>query len=168
MCLNKSSIWHLTLTTCSLNEYLIKWVCVVREGESFRHWESFQRKRGEGGRYHCVHWNEFHFTISFRADPLCQLPPELSSVYLQSGLWFATRAAICKTGRRFWLLESAESLFFLSFFFNINLFIYLFWAVLGLCCYAWAFSDCGEQGLLFVAVCGLLIAVASLVAEHGL
>ena len=25
-----------------------------------------------------------------------------------------------------------------------------------------------ERGLLFVAVCGLLIAVASLVAEHGL
>ena len=30
------------------------------------------------------------------------------------------------------------------------------------------FSSCGERGLLFVAVCGLLIAVASLVAEHGL
>ena len=26
----------------------------------------------------------------------------------------------------------------------------------------------GERGLLFVVVCGLLIAVASLVAEHGL
>ena len=44
----------------------------------------------------------------------------------------------------------------------------------------WAFSSCGEQGLLFVAVCGLLIAVASrcgaralgarasVVAAHGL
>ena len=38
-------------------------------------------------------------------------------------------------------------------------------AALGLC---WAFSSCGKQGLLFVAVRGLLIAVASLVAEHGL
>ena len=28
------------------------------------------------------------------------------------------------------------------------------------------FSSCGEQGLLFVAVHGLLTAVASLVAEH--
>ena len=46
--------------------------------------------------------------------------------------------------------------------------IYLVLAVLGLCCCAWAFSSCGEQGLLFVAVCGLLVAVASLVAEHGL
>ena len=41
-------------------------------------------------------------------------------------------------------------------------------AVLGLCCCAWAFSSCGKQGLLFVAVHGLLIAVASLVAEHRL
>ena len=39
---------------------------------------------------------------------------------------------------------------------------------LGLRCCAWAFSSCGEWGLLFVAVCRLLIAVASLVVEHGL
>ena len=30
------------------------------------------------------------------------------------------------------------------------------------------FSSCSEWGLLFVEVCGLLIAVASLVADHGL
>ena len=54
------------------------------------------------------------------------------------------------------------------FFFLINLFIYLFLAVLGLCCCAQAFSSCGKRGLLFVAVRGLLIVVASLVAEHGL
>ena len=48
------------------------------------------------------------------------------------------------------------------------LFIYLFMAVLGLRCCAWAFSSCGGRGLLFIAVHGLLIAVASLVAEHGL
>ena len=41
------------------------------------------------------------------------------------------------------------------------LFIYLFLATLGLRCCAWAFSSCGEWGLLFVAVRGLLIAVAS-------
>ena len=51
---------------------------------------------------------------------------------------------------------------------KINLFIYLFLAALGLHCCAWAFSSCGERGLLFVAVRGLLTAVASLVAEHGL
>ena len=52
------------------------------------------------------------------------------------------------------------------FFFNIC--IYLFTAVLGLRCCVWAFSSCGEPGLLFVAVCGLLIAVASPVVEPGL
>ena len=40
--------------------------------------------------------------------------------------------------------------------------------MLGLYCCMWAFSSCGEQGLLFVAVHGLLIAVASFVAEHRL
>ena len=41
-------------------------------------------------------------------------------------------------------------------------------AVLGLRCYPRAFSSCGERGLLFIAVHRLLIAVASLVVEHGL
>ena len=45
--------------------------------------------------------------------------------------------------------------------------VYLFLAVLGLYSWIWAFSS-DEQGQLFVAVFGLLIAVASLVAEHGL
>ena len=53
-------------------------------------------------------------------------------------------------------------------FFTLINFIYLFWAALGLRCCTQAFSSCGEQGLLFAAVRGLLIAVASLVAEHGL
>ena len=46
--------------------------------------------------------------------------------------------------------------------------IYLFLAALGLHCCTRAFSGCGEQGLLFVALSGLLIAVASLVVDHGL
>ena len=46
--------------------------------------------------------------------------------------------------------------------------INLFSAALGLRCCVRAFSSCGELGLLFVVVHGLLIAVASLVAEHGL
>ena len=52
--------------------------------------------------------------------------------------------------------------------FIIVYFIYLFLAALGLCCCVQAFSSCSERGLLFVAVRGLLTAVASLVAEHGL
>ena len=61
-----------------------------------------------------------------------------------------------------------------AFFKKINLFIYLFiylfifGCVGSLLLCAWAFSSCGERGLLFVAVRRLLIAVASLVAEHGL
>ena len=39
---------------------------------------------------------------------------------------------------------------------------------LGLHCCARAFSSCSKWGLLFVVVRGFLIAVASLVAEHGL
>ena len=53
------------------------------------------------------------------------------------------------------------------FIFFIILFI-LFLAVLGLRSCTRAFSGCGEQGLLFFAVRWLLVAVAALVAEHGL
>ena len=44
----------------------------------------------------------------------------------------------------------------------------LFLAVLGLRCCMWPFSSCDEWGLLFIAVHGIPIAVASLVVEHGL
>ena len=60
--------------------------------------------------------------------------------------------------------EPSEQFFsFFKYFFKIY-----FLAALGLRCCAQAFSSCGEQGLLFVAVHGLLKAVASLVAEHRL
>ena len=56
-----------------------------------------------------------------------------------------------------------------NFLKNLFILIYLlFLAVLGLRCCARAFSSCGERGLLFIAVRGLLIALASLVAEHGI
>ena len=45
---------------------------------------------------------------------------------------------------------------------------FFFLAALGLHCFARAFSRFREWGLLFVVVRGLLIAMASLVAEHGL
>ena len=53
------------------------------------------------------------------------------------------------------------------YIFKINLFIY-FWLHRVFVAACWLFSGCGEQGLLFVAMHGLLIAVASLVVEHGL
>ena len=54
------------------------------------------------------------------------------------------------------------------FVFYKFIYLFLFLAALGLRCCTWAFSSCGERGLLFVAVHRLLIAVASLVAELGL
>ena len=50
----------------------------------------------------------------------------------------------------------------------IYLIYLLFLALLGLRCCARAFSSCGERGLLFVVVRGLLITVASLIVEHRL
>ena len=55
-----------------------------------------------------------------------------------------------------------------QYFLNTCLFVCLFiLAVLDLCCCLWVFPRCDEQGLLFVVVCSLLIAAASLV-QHGL
>ena len=48
------------------------------------------------------------------------------------------------------------------------IYLFLFLAALGLRCCVRAFSSCGKQRLLFVAVRRLLIAVASLVAEYRL
>ena len=62
-------------------------------------------------------------------------------------------------------MDYLEVLIF-SCLFIFNLFFFL--AVLGLCCCAQGFSSCGEWGLLFVVVRRLLIAVASLVVQHGL
>ena len=46
--------------------------------------------------------------------------------------------------------------------------ILLFWLCWVFVAVSGLFSSCGERGLLFFAVGRLLIAVASLVAEHGL
>ena len=53
--------------------------------------------------------------------------------------------------------------FLLLIFFFLNIFLKLinFLAALGLSCCVWALSSCGDQRL-FIAVHGLLIAVASL------
>ena len=56
-------------------------------------------------------------------------------------------------------------LFFNKFIYFIYFYFWLRWVFVATC---GLFCSCGERGLLFVAVRGLLIAVASLVAEHGL
>ena len=65
------------------------------------------------------------------------------------------------------LSSGQKFLSFLFFIYLLNILIDLL-AALGLHCCAWAFSSCGERGLLFLLVRRLLIAVASLVAEHRL
>ena len=49
--------------------------------------------------------------------------------------------------------------------FYLFIYFWLLWVFVAAC---GLFSSCGERGLLFIAVHGLLVAVASLVAEHGL
>ena len=51
---------------------------------------------------------------------------------------------------------------------KVERFYYLFLASLGRHCCARAFSSCGEQRLLFIALQGLLNEMASLAAKRGL
>ena len=71
-------------------------------------------------------------------------------------------------------LKTAESLnsFFLKTLVFKNKFIlfylFLFLAALGLRCCVRAFSSCSKRELLFLAACGLLIVVASLLGARAL
>ena len=53
------------------------------------------------------------------------------------------------------------------FYFILFIYFYLFFSVLGLHCFGWAFSSCGEWGLLIITVHRLLIVVASLLCSTG-
>ena len=64
-----------------------------------------------------------------------------------------------------WMYHNVSIHFLFFPFLFLNPYPY---AALSLHCCTWAFSSCGERGLLFVAMHGLLIAMASLVVEHGL
>ena len=61
-----------------------------------------------------------------------------------------------------------DELSFIFIFLKIYLCIYFIFGCVGSLLLRTAFSSCGERGLPYVAVRGLLIVVASLVAEHGL
>ena len=65
-------------------------------------------------------------------------------------------------------LSSWVSKFILFFFFKFVCLFVCFLAVLGLRCCTRTFSSCGERGLPFIAVCGLLIAVSSLCGAWAL
>ena len=87
----------------------------------------------------------------------------------QIKLAYANLTRVTKSQRRARVQPGlkSRSLLFSACWFSL-IFIYLFLAALGLCCCTWAFSSCSGRRLLFLAVCGLLIVVSSLVAEHGL
>ena len=89
---------------------------------------------------------------------LTTVPPGKPSIVVKDRFWLKFR--LCH------LLAQIQS-FCLFFFKQGHRFIYLFLAALGLRCCVQAFSSCGERGLLFVAVHGILLVVASLVVERG-
>ena len=76
-----------------------------------------------------------------------------------------------KTHFVFFMKGTSRTTFFF-FFFNLFVllfyFIYLFWLRWVFVAARGLFSGCRERGLLFLAVRGLHIAVASLFEEHGL
>ena len=77
--------------------------------------------------------------------------------------WFSNIALKSSGGLFFFFFK-----YFIQITFILNLFIYLFMAVLGLRFCARAFSSCGKRGPLFIAMRGPLTVAASLVAEHRL
>ena len=85
----------------------------------------------------------------------------------EAQIWLHLEVRKVKRGREVFLTSSGNMQKAFKFFFFL-IYLFLFLAALGLRCCVLAFSSCGEQGLLFVAVRRLLIAVASLVVEHRL
>ena len=84
-------------------------------------------------------------------------------------MFYVTISGLCSTAQT--ATSSAKLLpsFLFKIFKNIYFIYYhLILAALVLRCCVRAFSSCGERGLLFVRVRGLLIAVASLVVEQRL
>ena len=117
------------------------------------------------------------FTINFffliadlgKSPNLAPTPPISSSlfIYLFYRFFFFFFGPFLKS------LLSLLQYYFCSLGFLKN--IYLFLAVLGLRCCVWAFSSCGERGLLLVAVVGfslqwllLLWSTGSVVVARGL
>ena len=82
--------------------------------------------------------------------------------------WTRARTHVPCIGRRILNQCATREAHRILFFFFLNLFIYLFLAVLGLRFCARAFSSCGKRGPLFIAVRGPLTITAPPAAEHRL
>ena len=127
---------------------------------------------------HCLKWTRCFFTDCVKGAISCVYytykgwPDWGPSYLIRSGTGVSSRPQVAmqraktKSGLQagfFWLKQLKKKLLLF-----LNLFIYLFLAVLGLRFCARAFSSCGERGPLFIAVRGPLTIAASLVAEHRL
>ena len=145
-CSSRATLYRLAVLEFKGREY-INGVSALRLPTEFGQWGgSTDRKLHDGKRGRSVY-----------------LFPWLSSWKVTSPSWEVTTPP--KVTCSAWLtFPCSGNRSLLLFYFFLNLLL----AVLGLRCCTRAFSSCSEWGLLFVAVCGLLIALASLVAEHGL
>ena len=110
--------------------------------------------------------------VSFAAE-LNVIAPIISNFFLASYAlinFSVFHASLAKSPGDLRFFKSSVNVVMSDFRENETLYINLFilFIYFWLCWVFVAFSSCSEQGLLFVAVHELLIAVASLVPEHGL
>ena len=108
---------------------------------------------------HCPFWVPLGFPPAPLANTLSFAGPSSSTSTLSNGDLQGSVLDLL-----LFSLLLTEGDVFHSFFNLFNLLL----AALGLPCCARVFSSCGERGPLFVVVPRPLIAVASLVVEHGL
>ena len=125
-------------------------------------------------RYSDIHWHTYIYTHTHTHIVYIYIY-SIVYIYIYTNTVIYTHTQSLSENLCQLLLLPTDCIYFLySCQFNgqkmasLCLFVCLFMAVLGLHCCAQAFSSCGERGLLFVAVCELLIVVASLAVEHGL
>ena len=114
--------------------------------------------------------------FSIAAAPFCIIFYFLIVVILMSMRWCLIVVFICNSLMircriSFHVLVGNLYIFFekclsISFAQLKKKYLFIF-VMMSLHCFVWAFSSCGEWGLLFVVVCGFLILVL-LVAEHRL
>ena len=151
--------------TSGLNTFKV----LLQRGSFFLH------KRVIANEYLGVYMCVLFITNSTRWTCTCHLRLQVRvtcQILSQGCVWLpASLQAVCKSFTHTtvfsWWLRVYQHPLGMKFFIFFK-FIYLFMAALGFRCCMRAFSSCGERGLLFVAVHGLLIVVASLVAEHRL
>ena len=124
---------------------------IGKDPDAVKDWRQEEKGTREDemiGSHHQINWHEFE---------------QASGLVMDREAWRAAVHGVRKSQTR--LSNWTELMFFQDICFKI---IYLFLVALGLCCCAWAFSSCRKRGYSLIVLYGLLTAVASLVAEHGI